>query len=146
MTKTQLARYLRRQHIDPTSLAPILTRGQEVIYGLTVPSPQALDALHILQALSTQSGYWPVLGWEPRWWEESEEYRTQVTSGSTAALLEEATRTSPQDWLAQQQAGEPALFSRAEVDPGPWPEASHSQGTPYGSSKMRRRKDKLVSP
>jgi hypothetical protein len=129
MTKAQLARYLQRQHIDPMSLAPILTRSQEVIYGLTVPRPQALDAVHSLQALSTQSGYWPVLGWEPRWWEESEEYRTQVTSGSTAALLEEATRISPEDWLAQQQAGEPTLFSRAEVDLGPWPEASHPQDT-----------------
>ena len=60
MTKAQLARGLHRQHIDPTSLAPILTRGQEVIYGLTVPSPQALDNVHTLQALSKQSGYWPV--------------------------------------------------------------------------------------
>jgi hypothetical protein len=129
MTKAQLARYLQRQRIDPTSLTPILTRGQEVIYGLTVPSPQALDTVHTLQALSTQNGFWPVLGWEPRWWEESEEYRRQVTSGSSAAFLEEATCISPADWLVQQQAREPTLFSRAEVDPGPWPKASHPQDT-----------------
>lgn len=62
-----LEEVLRQHHIDVSSLSrPEYQRGGEehVIYLLGVPVAQALSKWEVLRQLVSETGYWPVIGWD----------------------------------------------------------------------------------
>jgi hypothetical protein len=95
MDEAQLKDILQSYGVDVFSFAIVLRRNDEVIFGLTVPEEQAVEWWTRLRALAEQIGFWPVLGWDSRWVDESPEYRTYLQSGSTAKILAESERVDP---------------------------------------------------
>jgi hypothetical protein len=93
---------LRQHGVDVSSLSLLLSRGQEEIYALAVPTEDAVARWEALRGLVGVTGYWPVLGWGSQWLEGSDEYADYLKSGSTAEILAESERVDLDTWTQAQ--------------------------------------------
>lgn len=135
MEQGEIERVLTRQQIDTTSLALILSREEERIYELMMPEADAIARWRRLREALPEHGYWPVVGWGARWFEEAPEYRTRLLAGSTHDILAKSETVDPEQWMAAQErdwletmqddaaeSGEPEPADAYEDMLGEWPQ------------------------
>ncbi|GHO82331.1 hypothetical protein [Dictyobacter formicarum] len=111
---------LQYHHIDVSSLSlPEYQRGgkEYPIYLLRVPVTQALALWEVLRDLISETGYWPVIGWDrfkqPPWEEEM-----------VQDILEEGLHIDIQQWLEQEgthaRIDEEGVRRRVDAPPAPF--------------------------
>jgi len=115
-----LEEMLRYHHIDVSSLSlPEHQRGRKEhpTYLLRVPAAQALAQWEVLRSLVSETGYWPVIGWDrfkqPPWEEEM-----------VQDILEEGSHIDIQQWLEQEEThmriDEEDVRRHADAPPAPF--------------------------
>ncbi|WP_160146261.1 DUF4253 domain-containing protein [Dictyobacter aurantiacus] len=111
---------LQYHHIDVSSLSlPEYQRGgkEHPICLLRVPVTQILAQWEVLRGLVSETGYWPVIGWDrfkqPLWEEEM-----------VQTILEAGLYIDIQQWLKQEgihtRIDEEGVRKRADVPPAPF--------------------------
>lgn len=119
----ELEAKLRQHGVDVSSLSLLLSRGQEEIYSLAVPTEDTVAHWEALRKLVVITGYWLVLGWGSQELEGDDEYVDYLKRGSTAEILAESERVDLDEWK-QAQISDRLDFADREADyevQGEWP-------------------------
>lgn len=102
----EIERLLSPHQIDTASLSLILSRGEERLYALMVPETDAIAQWRRLRDVLSEHGYWPVVGFDSRWLDESTSYGlARHMAGSTRDILIESEAVDPEQWMAAQEQG-----------------------------------------